>query len=329
MRTLLTFAGEKDNDLFHFYNSKKSIDFKKRYGIFDNMIRPSIRQLSYLIAIHNHGSFVKAADMCAVTQSTLSAGIKELENILGQQLIIRSRKAATLNPFGLEVVEQAKKILEDTDRIVTRSKLLGEPLSGPLRIGIIPTIAPYMLPSITPKITENFPKLELQLHEDMTDRLLDSIDKNQIDIALVAFPYVTPNLTQHILFDEKFVVAVGENHKNKAKSINIKDLESENLLLLEDGHCMRDHALTACDLTLNKQRKTFSATSLPTLIQMVRGGFGMTLLPEMACAKGTIPDGIRLLSFKDKTPPTRQIGLCWRENDPRKADYETLAKSLL
>ncbi|NCT40551.1 MAG: hydrogen peroxide-inducible genes activator [Alphaproteobacteria bacterium] len=293
------------------------------------MIRPSLRQLSYLIAIHEHGSFIKAAEECAVTQSTLSAGIKELENILEQQLVIRNRKAAILNPFGLEVVDQATQILKETDQIVARSKLLGEPLSGPLRIGIIPTIAPYTLPEILPSITTNFPKLELQLHEDITDRLLESLDKNHIDIALMAFPYDTPNLTQHILFEEKFMAAIANTATSKATSINIKDLEPDKLLLLEDGHCLRDHALSACDLQIPRQRKTFSATSLPTLIQMVRAGFGMTLLPEMACRPDTIPSGITLLPFTDKNPPTRQIGLCWRKKDPRKADYEILAKSLL
>ena len=293
------------------------------------MIRPSLRQLSYLIAIHEHGSFIKAADECAVTQSTLSAGIKELENILGQQLVIRSRKEALLNPFGLEVVDQAIDILKDTDRIVTRSKIMAEPLSGPLRLGVIPTIAPYMLPDILPRVTHKFLDLELQLFEDLTDNLLTLLEKNQIDIALLAFPYNTPNLTQHILFEETFLAAIAQDKATSAKSLNIKDLEPEKLLLLEDGHCLRDHALSACDLQAPRQRKTFSATSLPTLIQMVRAGFGMTLLPEMACRPGTIPDGITLLPFKDKKPPTRQIGLCWRKDDPRKGDYEILAKSLL
>ncbi len=293
------------------------------------MIRPSLRQLSYLIAIHEHGSFLAAADECAVTQSTLSAGIKELENILGQTLIIRNRKQAHPTPFGLEVIEQAQQILNDTDHIIARSKLLNEPLSGPLRLGIIPTIAPYMLPDILPTLTRKFPKLELQLHEDMTDRLLESLKKSQIDIALLAFPYDTPGMDQHILFEEKFYAAAGKNAGPSTDRINIKDLKPDELLLLEDGHCLRDHALSACDIQLPASRKTFSATSLPTLIQMVKAGFGMTLLPEMACQPGIIPNGIRLLPFTDKHPPTRQIGLCWRKNDPRRRDYDILAKSLL
>ena len=292
------------------------------------MIRPTIRQLSYLIAIDEHRSFVAAADACAVTQSTLSSGIKELENILQQKIVIRGRKEATLTPFGFEVLETAQKIIADTDQITIRSKLLNEPLSGPLRLGVIPTIAPYMLPDLLPKITQNFPKLELQLYEDITDNLLESLHKNLIDVALLAFPYKTPNLIQYVLFEEKFYAAMSDINQQKNRQINIKDLEPEQLLLLEDGHCMRDHALSACDLQMPATRKTFSATSLPTIIQMVRAGYGMTLLPEMACKPDIIPDDIALMSFMDKHPPTRQIGLCWRDNDPRRKDYKTLAKSI-
>lgn len=292
------------------------------------MFRPTLRQLEYLTAIHEHASFLAAADACSVTQSTLSAGIKDLETALGQQLVIRNRKAATLTPFGLEVFDTAQKILLDADNIVSRANLLDTPLSGPLRLGIIPTIAPYMLPTILPLLDKNFPRLELQLHEDMTDRLLDSLRKNKIDIALMAFPYDAPDMTQHILFEEKFYAASADHIGPAAKSINIKDLKPDELLLLEDGHCLTDHALTACKLQKPSTRKTFSATSLATLIQMVQAGFGLTLLPEMACNTKTLPKGIRLLPFADKNPPTRQIGLCWRKNDPRRHDYETLAKSL-
>ena len=186
-----------------------------------------------------------------------------------------------------------------------------------------------MLPDILPKITKNFPRLELQLFENMTDNLLQLLNKNQIDIALMAFPYETPNLSQHILFEEQFLTAAPESYSKQAKTVSSKDLKPDDLLLLEEGHCMRSHALSACDLQIPSTRKTFSATSLPTLIQMVRAGFGMTLLPEMACKPDIMPKGIKLLPFKEKNPPTRQIGLCWRTNDHRKEDYETLAKSIL
>ena len=284
--------------------------------------------MSYLLALHERGSFSAAAEECAVTQSTLSAGIKEMEDILGRKLVIRNRKKTVLSPFGLEVAEQAKSILNQTDKIVSRAKLLEKPLSGPLRLGIIPTIAPYMLPDLLPKWNDEFPRLELQLHEDLTDRLLEKLRKNQIDVALMAFPYDTTDMTQAIVFEEQFYAATGDNTGPVEDSMNIKDLEPDTLLLLEDGHCLRDHALSACDLQITKQRKTFSATSLPTLIQMVRYGFGMTLLPEMACTPENLPKGVRLIPFSGKAKPTRQIGLCWRRGDPRKRDFDLLAKSI-
>lgn len=292
------------------------------------MIRPSLRQLSYLIAIDEEGSFSGAAEACAVTQSTLSAGIKELENILGQKLVVRGRRKTALSPFGSEVAQNARDVLENTDRIVARAKLLKNPLSGPLRLGIIPTIAPFMLPGILPTLQKNFPALELQLHEDLTGRLLEQLHKGHIDVALMAFPYETPGMVQKILFKEPFLVAAGQQYKSAESTIDIRDLEPEKLLLLEDGHCLRDHALSACDLQLPRRRKTFSATSLATLIHMVSHGFGITLLPEMACKPSTLPPGIRLLPFKGKHLPTRQIGLAWRRGDPRARDYEILANTI-
>ncbi|MGH1397783.1 MAG: hydrogen peroxide-inducible genes activator [Alphaproteobacteria bacterium] len=291
------------------------------------MIRPTLRQLEYLTAIQEHKNFSAAANACNVTQSTLSAGIKELESILSQTLVNRTRSAATLTPFGLETFETAQEILSQTDRLTARAKSLKEPMSGPLRLGIIPTIAPYTLPEILPRLTKQFPKLEIQLFEDLTDNLLEKLNKNQIDIALLAYPYDTPGMHQHILFEEPFYAAMPEGLKEQ-NTININELEPDKLLLLEDGHCLRDHALRACDLQIPKQRKTFSATSLPTILQMVREGLGTTLLPEMACRPDTVPKGIKLLPFNDATPPTRQIGLSWRKNDPRRKDYTTLAEFL-
>ena len=291
------------------------------------MVRPSLRQLSYLIAIEDTGSFSAAAESCAVTQSTLSAGIKELENIMRQPLVTRGRKS-TLTPFGLEVTQQAREILSSTDKIVARASMMNEPLSGPLRLGVIPTIAPYMLPALLPKLATAFPQLELQLHEDLTERLLDKLHKGQIDVALMAFPYDTPGLTQKIIMAEDFHVALPTAMKPSAKAVAMSDLEPEKLLLLEDGHCLRDHALSACDIQLPRQRKTFSATSLQTLIEMVRAGLGMTLLPAMVVKTGTLGEGIHLLPFKGKPQPQRQIGLCWRAGELRERDFGLLADTI-
>jgi LysR family hydrogen peroxide-inducible transcriptional activator len=285
------------------------------------MIRPTLRQLEYLIALEDTGSFSRAAEKCLVTQSTLSAGIKELETILGQKVIERGRKAS-LTPFGQQTSDQARKIFTDVDSILARSKSLCLPLSGPLRLGVIPTIAPYLLPRILPGLQKQFPTLELQLHEDLTERLLEQLHQGRLDVILMAFPYDTPGLSQKILFSEDFVVACPKGHKHP-KAYKTEDLAGEKLLLLEDGHCLRDHALSACKIRLPRQRKTFSATSLPTLIQMVASGYGITLLPEMAGKKGALPSNLELIPFKNPKP-SREIGLAWPKNSPLAQDASAL-----
>ncbi|MGH1402947.1 MAG: hydrogen peroxide-inducible genes activator [Alphaproteobacteria bacterium] len=290
------------------------------------MNRPTLRQLEYLIALYNEQSFSAAAETCHVTQSTLSAGIKELETILDQQLVTRGRKSITLTAFGMETMEQARMILEETDKITARAQQIKAPLSGPLRLGIIPTIAPYALPNILPYLQGEFPDLELQLYEDLSARLLELLHKKQIDAALIALPYDTENMECHDLFKEDFYLASPKD-KDIPDNIAINDIKPEELLLLEDGHCLRDHALSACKLQLPSQRKTFSATSLATLIQMVGHGYGITLLPEMVVKYAPMPDTITLTPFK--TPaPTRQIGIIWNKNHAKKRDLLELLGAL-
>lgn len=289
------------------------------------MFLPSLRQLQYLIALNDEKSFSKAATICHVTQSTLSAGIKELENILGQPVIDRSKRKVILTPLGLEMVHQSEMILERAQKMMNRAKSFEEPMSGPLRLGVIPTIAPYLLPDILPRIQKQFPRLELQIYEDMSERLIDSLNKGDIDLALMAFPYDTPNLSQKILFDEEFCLGVPKARIFENENITASDLDPGELLLLEDGHCLSDHALSACDIQLPKRRKAYSASSLPTLMQMVVSGYGITLIPDMAIAARAVPKGIKLIRFKHP-PPLRQIGLCWRTGSPRIEDFMTLGK---
>lgn len=290
------------------------------------MIRPTIRQLSYLIAIQDEKSFSAAADLCLVTQSTLSAGIKELENILGQPLVNRGARKATLTPFGQETCETARRILNETDALMTRAARLKKPLSGPFRLGVIPTIAPYLLPVILPEIQKDFPDLELQIFEDLSARLLEKALQGTLDAILMAFPYETPGLEQNTLFEEPFLLAAPRKKIDK-NIVSLEDLEKTNLLLLEDGHCLRDHALSACKLPPPRTRKTFSATSLPTLIQMVEHGYGATLLPKMAAKDSLLTENTRLIPFASPAP-SRKIGLAWPENSPREADTRLLNKKL-
>jgi LysR family hydrogen peroxide-inducible transcriptional activator len=290
------------------------------------MAYPSLRQLSYLLALEASGSFSQAAAESNVTQSTLSAGIKELESITGCALVDRSTRHARLTAAGEEVATYAAKILEDTQTLMKKARQLSRPMSGPLRLGVIPTIAPYLLPQILTPLQESFPALELQLQEDLTDRLLEKMRRGQLDAALMAFPYDLPDMETEIFLEEPFLLACRAGHSPAAVPLKPSDLEGEPLLLLEDGHCLRDHALQACNLQGSAARKTFSAASLPTLIQMVAHGYGSTLLPEMAVREG-LPENIRLFPFKNPKP-SRQIGLAWKKGAAQGANVKTLAKRL-
>lgn len=283
--------------------------------------------MEYLIALEDEKSFSAAAQICHITQSTLGAGIRELENILQQPLVNRGqRKNITLTTFGAEVARNAREILRETDKITTRAKLIKAPLTGPLRLGIIPTIAPYFLPTILPIIQENFPALELEIHEEISDRLVNSIQKGALDMVLMAFPFETPDLTQMFLFEEPFYLACPKEREPRKNALNTGDIDTKDILLLDDGHCLRDHAITACGLQNTAQRKAYSATSLQTLIQLVNHNYGMTLLPEMALKN--LPENIAIRPFN--TPkPTRQIGVAWRYGHPRRAEFETLGKAMI
>lgn len=285
---------------------------------------PSLKQLQYLTALADHGSFSEAAAQCHVTQSTLSAGIASLENLLGQKLVDRSQRASTLTPLGLETVERARKILSDSRDLVTRVRALDMPLSGPLRLGIIPTIAPYLLPQILPGLQSGFPQLELHMHEDMSARLVESLRQGQLDMIVLALPYDTDGMVQEKLFSEQFMLAAPKGQWAGHDPARLDDLDGEALLLLEDGHCLRDHALAACNLKPRRQRQAFNASSLPTLIQMVSHGYGLTLLPEMAVRWSDLPRSIEIIPFA-KPCPTRDIGLAWRRNHPRHDDFIRLA----
>lgn len=286
-------------------------------------MRPTLKQLDYLIALKHEGSFSKAAEFCHVTQSTLSAGIKELETILGQILVDRTTRELTLTPIGEDIYHHARKITLATDQLVAQARRNEDPLSGVLRLGVIPTIAPYMLPRILPALQKQYPDLDIQLFEDLTERLTDQLLRRKLDLLLMAFPFDADGIEHHIMFEEPFVIAAPQGAFIQ-NSVPLDFLSDKSVLLLEDGHCLRDQAIKACKLQKTPQKKTFSATSLPTLIQMVAHGYGMTLLPEMATHKDSLPAYIDILHFQNP-PPTRQIGLAWRKGNPFGADYQKLA----
>ncbi len=287
---------------------------------------PPLRQLQYLEALHQHRSFSRAAEACHVTQSTFSAGIAALENLLGHQLINRSTRHLSFTALGEDIVGKSKELILQANEIMTLAKRSSEGLAGPLRLGIIPTIAPYLLPTLLPALSRDWPELELQLHEDLSSRLVQTLEAGKLDVLLLAFPFSTPNLKQMTIFSEEFVLASPDNNPS-TDMVDLDDLENLNLLLLEEGHCLRSHALAACRTQTPVIRKTFSTTSLPTLIQMIQHGYGVTLLPEMAARASALPKGIHISRFKDPAP-TRDIGLVWRSGAIKDKDLKNLAETV-
>jgi LysR family hydrogen peroxide-inducible transcriptional activator len=288
------------------------------------MILPTLRQLQYFLALAETKSFKVASENCHITQPTLSAGIAELENILGKKLFDRGTRHVQLTTIGEELLPLARSTIEQGENLVRSAMRHRAPLTGQLSLGIIPTIAPYVLPKLLPRLQIDFPHLELHLKEDVTGRQLDALKNGTIDLILMAFPFDTLHMEQMILWTEPFFLARQNKGQSQSEQMKLDDLKSETILLLDDGHCLRDHVLSACQLSVNAEnRKTLGATSLQTLIQMVQNGYGATLLPRMAIDPYQMPNNIIINRFSNPQP-TRQIGLCWRKSDPRSEEFRIL-----
>jgi LysR family hydrogen peroxide-inducible transcriptional activator len=290
---------------------------------------PSPRQLRYLVAIADTGGFGRAARRCNVTQSTLSAGIKELEATLGATLVERSRAGATFTLVGEAVVERARRLLAEAEDLVELARGSGEPLAGPLRIGVIPTVAPYLLPRLLPRLRRRFAKLQPFLVEERTASLIEQLEGGMIDVALLAFPYDLPRLAAFDCFEDRFLFAAPKGHSLlSARTVNLADLAGETVLLLAEGHCLREHALSVCRLAARDQARAVEATSLSTLIQMVDSGLGVTLLPKLAIDAGALR-GTRIESrpVADRDA-LRRIGLAWRPSSARAAHYRLLGDAI-
>lgn len=291
------------------------------------MSQPTLRQLSFLLAIAQNGSFVSAAEQCLVTQPSLSAAIKELEAILGTRLVERGRGGATLTPAGEIAVARARAILAAVEEMGEAVQGAAEPLTGPFRLGVIPTIAPFLLPTLLPKAKAAFPKLKLYLREDLTGRLVDGLRAHTLDAALIALPYEAQGIDTITLFDEEFLYVGPSDHPLSSKPhLGTADLEGERVLLLEDGHCLRDHAIGVCGLVRPGQEEV-RATSLFTLVQMAASGLGISLLPRMAADAGLAGDGLVVRSF-EPVIIGRQVGLAWRRGSGRLAEVKALAALL-
>jgi LysR family transcriptional regulator, hydrogen peroxide-inducible genes activator len=287
-----------------------------------------LKDLRYLVALADERHFGKAAQRSFVSQPTLSAQLKKLENYLGVQLIERQPKQVTLTEAGEQIVARARRILEASDEVLTLARAHRDPLAGKLRMALLPTIGPYLLPRVAREIHKALPRLELQLYEYQTGPMLERLGVGQIDLGILALPVDLEGLEAKPLYEEPFTLAVPAQHRlAKKKDIRVDDLKDETLLLLEDGHCLRDQALDVCSKVGVQEKQDFRATSLETLRQMVATGAGVTLLPELASrnAYGGANKDVVLRPFVKPTP-TRQIGAIWRKTTARRPAIDAVCR---
>lgn len=292
-------------------------------------VLPTLRQLRYLVSLAEHKHFGRAAEACFATQSTLSAGLQELENLLDVKLVERSKRRVMLTPLGETVVARARLVLRGAEDIAELASASKDPLSGALRLGVIPTIGPYLLPRVLPPLRQTYPNLRLYLREDMTARLLDALGEGDIDVALIALPFPTDELDVRALGKDPFALACrSDDPLAKAKDLALDALPDDRLLLLDEGHCLREHALAACRLEPSRHRDDFRATSLPTLVQMVANKLGVTLLPKMAVDAGLLAGTGLVARPLAPSTPAREIALVWRPTTPRGVEFNLLADML-
>ena len=287
---------------------------------------PSLRQLSYLVALAQHLNFTRAAAACFVTQSTLSAGLKELEATLGATLVERDRQNVLMTPLGLEVAARSGRLLAEAEDLVQLAAAAAEPMTGTLRLGAIPTVAPFLLPRILPGLRAKYPRLKLLLREDISVNLLQRLSDGQLDFALLALPFDTADMQVRPLFDDEFwLVGREDDPALKAKRATVSAPVAERLVLLEEGHCLREHTLAACSRGDTPNPSGIEATSLLTLVQMVESGIGLALVPELALSAGLL-NGTKLAA-RPLTPPApkRGIVLLARRFSARQAEFAALA----
>ena len=289
----------------------------------------NIRALQYFVKLAEMKHFSKAASACFVSQPTLSTQIRKLEEELGVSLVERAPRKIMLTPIGEDIAHRARYILRDIEHIKDAARRSKDPETGTIKLGIFPTLAPYLLPHVIPVIRKHYPELRLQLAEEKTDVILNMLDQGRLDAGLLALPVEEHSMEVEILFEEPFVVAMPSSHPLSDKqSIAMQDLEGEELLLLEEGHCLRQHALAVCELAGAHERVDFHATSMETLRQMVAANVGVTLMPVLSVKPPTpTTDNIALRSF-DAPPPSRTIALVWRSSSPLGGFLRKLAESL-
>lgn len=280
----------------------------------------NLRDLRYLVALADTRHFGKAAARCYVSQPTLSAQIKKLEEYLGVELIERQPRRVALTEIGEQLVARARRIIDDSDELLSMARGQRDPLSGSLKVALIPTIGPYLLPQIAKKLRKHLPKLKLMLYEYQTEPLLRALRAGEIDMGILALPVHADGVDTCKLFDEDFVIALPKGHSLSDKpSVKLNDLAGDSLLLLEDGHCMRDQALDICSYADLDEDQDYRATSLETLRQMVAAGMGVTLLPKLSTQGPFGSDKSVVIKPFPKPIPTRTVGAVWRKSSTRNA----------
>ncbi|WP_294123958.1 hydrogen peroxide-inducible genes activator [Sphingomonas sp.] len=289
---------------------------------------PTIKQLQYLVALRQHGHFGKAADACFVTQSTLSAGLRELETLLGVTLVERTRRVVRFTPLGQKVSDKAIRVIRESEELTDIARIEGQPLHGELRMGVIPTIAPFLLPTMLPRLRSQWPKLKLYLREETSQAACDALHRGHLDCVLLAIPFACGEVDTAMLFDDQLYIAYPRGEAPVELLVAAETIDEARMLLLEDGHCLKDHALAACNRPELRAEATMMGTSLHTLVQMVDNGLGLTFVPQMAIEagilEGTNVDARQLQS----THGFRRIALVWRRSSPREEEFQLLAEAL-
>ncbi len=290
---------------------------------------PTLKQLQYLVALHEHGHFGRAAEASFVSQSTLSAGIRELESLLGVTLVERSRRVVRFTSLGNQVVEKAHRILREAEELADLVQAAGKPLAGQLRMSVIPTIAPFLLPRFLPRLRKERPELQLFLREETSQDAVESLQHGRVDCVLLALPFATGEVEfAHISDDPLYVAFPKDDPRDPPATVTSDMIDEGRLLLLEDGHCLKEHALAACNRPELRGSATMIGTSLHTLVQMVDNGLGLTMLPEMAVEAGIL-NGTDVVARPIKSAQaSREIALIWRKNSPRRDEFELLAEEL-
>ncbi|MDB5682140.1 MAG: LysR family transcriptional regulator [Sphingomonas bacterium] len=290
---------------------------------------PTLKQLHYLVALKDHGHFGRAAEACFVTQSTLSAGIRELETLIGVTLVERTRRVVRFTPLGDRIADKARRVIREAEELGDMARAAGRPLSGEMRMSVIPTIAPFMLPRILPALRRDYPDLKLFLREETTGAACEGLHNGRTDCVLLALPYACGEVAAQPLFDDRLFVAFpNADLPDPPATIHAADIDETRLLLLEDGHCLKDHALAACNRPELGAQAMMLGTSLHTIVQMVDNGLGVTMLPEMAIAAGILEHTSVSARPLASEHAIRTVALVWRRASPRERDFKLLAEVL-